>query len=418
MKTRTNRTLRLCGWGILALAVIAVVPAWGAIFTDIVGMPAQRAIERLAAKGIFKLNTDKFNPAGTVPRGEFAVLLARVLGTSGQGVPLPAFKDAAEIPKEMQPAVAVITNLGSVSPVRAEVRKRTVVYVLTTDKPVYGPTDNLEIHFTISNTGTTDVKFEFANSQFFDFVIRNADGADVAQWSLGRAFLPMKEPITLAAGKSFDYVTQWRQLDQNDEPVPPGRYELIATQTTKQDPTTLTLALYRGVLAAYPDNTFRPKADLTRIDLAAVIVRAMGLGEAPSRPPAVSDAAEIPAALRGTVGVAIEKGLLPVPADRSFQPAQSATRADVAWALDKVMDALGRYDFSKGMLKDIRVGTPTLMVVEELNKAQRTFRVARANAVYRNNTVAYLKDLQPGDALLFLKVGDVGDVAYIEATGK
>ena len=118
------------------------------------------------------------------------------------------------------------------------------------------------------------------------------------------------------------------------------------------------------------------------------------------------------------MGVAIEKGLLPVPADRSFQPAQSATRADVAWALDKVMDALGRYDFSKGMLKDIRVGTPTLMVVEELNKAQRTFRVARANAVYRNNTVADLKDLQPGDALLFLKVGDVGDVAYIEATGK
>src|SRR5438128_9108034 len=105
MMTRTNRTLRLCGWGILALAVIAVVPAWGAIFTDIVGMPAQRAIERLAAKGIFKLNTDKFNPAGTVPRGEFAVLLARVLGTSGEGVPLPAFKDAAEIPKEMQPAV-------------------------------------------------------------------------------------------------------------------------------------------------------------------------------------------------------------------------------------------------------------------------------------------------------------------------
>ena len=193
---------------------------------------------------------------------------------------------------------------------------------------------------------------------------------------------------------------------------------MIATQTTKQDPTTLTLALYRGVLPAYSDNTFRPKADLTRIDLAAVMVRAMGLGEVPSRPPAVSDAAEIPAALRGTVGVAIEKGLLPVLPDRSFRPAQAATRADVAWALDKVMDSLGRYDFSKGMLKDIRVGTPTLMVVEELNKAQRTFRVARANAVYRNNTVADLKDLQPGDALLFLKVGDVGDVAYIEATGK
>src|SRR5436309_357328 len=190
MTTRTNRTLRLCGWGTLALAAIAVIPAWGAIFTDIAGVPAQRAIERLAAKGIFKLSTDKFNPAGTVPRGEFAVLLTRVLGVAGQGVPLPAFKDVADIPKEMQPAVAVITNLGSVSPLRAEVRKGAVVYVLTTDKPVYAPTDNLELHFTISNAGTADVKFEFANSQFFDFVIKNADGVDVAQWSLGRACLP------------------------------------------------------------------------------------------------------------------------------------------------------------------------------------------------------------------------------------
>jgi len=418
MKTRMNRTLRLRGWGTLVLVAMIVAPAWGAIFTDIAGLPAQRAIERLAAKGIFKIGTDKFMPAGTVPRGEFAVLLARVLGASGQGVPLPAFKDTAEIPKEMQPAVAAITNLGSVSPVRAEVRKGALVYTLTTDKPVYGPTDNLELRFTISNTGTTDVKFEFANSQFFDFVIKNTDGVEVARWSLGRAFLPMSVPITLAAGKAFDYATQWKQLDQNDEPVPPGRYELIAVQTTKQDPTTLSLALYRGALPAYPDNTFRPKADVSRLDLAAVIVRAMGLGESPAQPPAVSDAAEIPAQSRGTVGVAIEKGLVPIWPDRTFRPAQPATRADVAWALDKVMDQLGRYDFSKGMLKDIRVGTPTLMVIEELNKAQRTFRVARANAVYRNNAVAELKDLHPGDTLLFLKVGDVGDVAYIEAIGK
>src|SRR3989475_6029909 len=293
MRTRTNRTLRLRGWGTLVLVAMFVTPAWGAIFTDIAGLPAQRAIERLAAKGMFKIGTDKFMPAGTVPRGEFAVLLTRVLGASGQGVPLPAFKDAAEIPKEMQPAVAAITNLGSVSPVRAEVRKGTVVYTLTTDKPVYGPTDNLELRFTISNTGTTDVKFEFANSQFFDFIIRNGEGVDVAQWSLGRAFLPVNGLIALAAGESFVYPTQWKQLDQNDEPVPPGRYELIAVQTTKQDPTTLSLALYRGALPAYPDNTFRPKADMSRLELAAVIVRAMGLGESPSRPPAVSDAAEI-----------------------------------------------------------------------------------------------------------------------------
>src|SRR5256712_3576938 len=357
-------------------------------------------------------------PAGTVPRGEFAVLLTRVLGASGQGVPLPAFKDAAEFHKGCKPAGAAFKNWGSVCPGGAEVRKGAVVYTLTTDKPVYGPTDVVELRFTITNTGKENVKFEFVNSQFYDFIIRNGEGVDVAQWSLGRAFLPVNGLIALAAGESFVYPTQWKQLDQNDEPVPPGRYELIAVQTTKQDPTTLSLALYRGALPAYPDNTFRPKADMSRLELAAVIVRAMGLGESPSRPPAVSDAAEIPAQPPGPVGVAIEQGLVPARPDPTFRPAPPATRADVAWALDKVMDQLGRYDFSKGMLKDIRVGTPTLMVIEELNKAQRTFRVARANAVYRNNAVAELKDLQAGDRLLFLKVGDVGDVAYIEAIGK
>src|SRR3989449_7553275 len=312
MKTRTNRTLRLRGWGTLVLVAMIVAPAWGAIFTDIAGLPAQRAIERLAAKGIFKVGTDKFMPAGTVPRGEFAVLLTRVLGASGQGVPLRAFRDAAEMPKEMHRAVAAITNLGSVSPVRAEVRKGAVVYTLTTDKPVYGPTDVVELRFTITNTGKENVKFEFVNSQFYDFIIRNGEGVDVAQWSLGRAFLPVNGLIALAAGESFVYPTQWKQLDQNDEPDPPGRYELIAVQTTKQDPTTLSLALYRGALPAYPDNTFRPKADVSRLDLASVIVRAMGLGESPAQPPAVSDAAEIPAQARGTAGVAIEKGLVPL----------------------------------------------------------------------------------------------------------
>ncbi len=418
MSTRTDRILPLRGWAALVLVAVVVSPAWGAIFTDIAGLPAQRAIERLAAKGIFKIGTDKFNPSGTVPRAEFVVLLTRVLNLSGQGVPLPKFNDAADIPKEAQPAVAAVTNLGTVSPVKAELRKGALVYTLTTDKSVYGPTDVVELHFTITNTGKENVKFEFANSQFYDFIIRSGEGGDMAQWSLGRAFLPVQGPITLAAGKSFEYLTLWKQLDQNDEPVPPGRYELIAIQTTKSDPTTLSVVLYRGVVPGYPDNTFRPKAEVSRMDLASAIVRVMGLGESPSQPPEVSDAAEIPAALRGTVGVAIEKGLVPVLPDRTFRPAQPAARADVAWALDKVMDSLKRYDFSKGMLKDIRVGTPTLMVIEELNKAQRTFRVARTNAVYRNNAVAELKDLQPGDTLLFLKVGDVGDVAYIEATGK
>jgi hypothetical protein len=44
--------------------------------------------------------------------------------------------------------------------------------------------------------------------------------------------------------------------------------------------------------------------------------------------------------------------------------------------------------------------------------------MARAYAVYRNDKLVDLKDLRPGDTVLLLKIGDVGDVAYIEATGR
>ncbi len=417
MRRQIEHRWHLSAWTAVVLVAAVAGTAAGAIFGDVVGLPAQRAIERLAAKGIFKLGDDKFTPAGMLSRADFSVLLTRVLALSGQGVPLPNFKDAAEIPKDAQPAVAAVTNLGTVSPTRAEVRTGPLVYVLATDKTVYGPTDTVQLTFTISNTGKENVKFEFANSQQYDFLIKNGEGAEVARWSLGLAFRPVDGPITLAAGKSFEYHTIWKQLDQNDEPVSPGRYELQAIQTTKSSPTVLSVVLYRGVLPGYADNTFRPKEDVTRVDVAAVIVRVLGWGETPQQSLAVTDVDAIPSALRGVVGVALERGVINALPDRTFRPAQAATRAEIAWALDKVMDTLQRYDFSAGKLKDIRVGTPTLLVVEDLKQAQRTYRVARAHAVYRNNAATELAALKPGDALLFLKVGDVGDVAYIEATG-
>jgi hypothetical protein len=413
--------LRTGAGAVVAAALVAAVAApaaWGAIFTDIVGLPAQRAIERLAARGIFRIPPDgRFHPGGTVSRVEFAVLISRALGLSGQEVDLPAFADAGEIPPDARAAVAAVTNLGTISPPRVEVRKGAVVYTFTTDKTLYGPAESIELKFTITNTGRENVTFEYATSQLYDFIITDARGAEVARWSLGRPFLPLSGPVTLAGGKSFEYTTRWKQLDQNDKPVPPGRYRLTAVQTTVRDPTALSLVLHRGVLPGFADNTFRPRAEITRADLAAVVVRLLGWGETPSRPLGVPDAAEIPEALRGEVGVAVERGLVPLRADGTFGPLRPATRAETAWALDRVMDTLQRYDFSRGTLKDIRVGVPTLMVVEDAARAQRTYRVARAHAVYRNNAPAQLGDLRPGDQLLFLKIGDVGDVAYIEATG-
>ncbi len=414
------------GTVLVAVVTIATVilPAWGAIYSDIQGDPAQRAIERLTAKGILRASADgKFNPTGPVLRSEFAILLGRGLGLTAQGT-LTEFKDAAEIPREAVPGVLALLNTGTVSPQKAELKKGGLIYTLMADKGVYGPTDEVILKFTIENTSNEDVLFDYANTQFYDFIIRSLDTQEeVARWSIGQTFRPMTEPFRLAAGQKFEFPQpkgiKWKQLNQNDRPIQSGRYEILAVQPTKTNPTSLAIIFNKGLMLGYPDHTWRPKQPVTRAEAAALVVRAMGLGELPANVALpVPDAADIPEGLRGAVGMAIDKKIMPPTAQRTFLPARLVTRSELAWALDILMDLGKRYDFSKGLLKDIAVGNPTLIVIEDDRKAFRTFRMARAYAVYRNDKLVDLKDLRPGDTLLLLKVGDVGDVAYIEATGR
>ncbi len=170
-------------------------------------------------------------------------------------------------------------------------------------------------------------------------------------------------------------------------------------------------------MPVFPDNTFRPRAEFTRAEMAATVVRAMGINES-STLPNITDASEIPVALRGAVATALEKRIVLIGPDRAFHPARPATRADVAIALDVLMDSLKRYNFQKGTLKDPVTGNPPQIAIEDDRKTLRVYRVARNHALYRNDRPAELRDLKPGDALLFLNLGDVGDVVYIEATGR
>jgi hypothetical protein len=416
-----NRFVR--AWVLLTILALAAAPAWGAIFSDIQGLPAQRAIERLTAKGIFPFPgvrgaPDKFNPAGPVTRADFASLLVQAIGLDTTGIALPKFRDAAEIPQNQQSAIAAITSLGSVSPQKVELKRGSLVYTLATDKTVYAPGDMILITFTIQNATNQDVQFEHANSQLYDFIIRSSEGQEVAKWSLGRAFIPVQQPVTLAAERKFEWKTQWKQIDQSDDPVDPGRYEIIAIHTTKATPTSISLFYNKGVMSALAENNFRPKQEVTRLELATVVARAIGLADARPASLNATDGEAIPAAARGTVAAALEKGIITLVGNREFRPNQKATRGELAQALDQVMITLNRYNFTKGTLKDPITGNPPQISIEDERRSLRVFRVARVHAVYRNDRPAELRDLRPGDALSFLNRGDVGDVAYIEATAR
>lgn len=267
-----------------------------------------------------------------------------------------------------------------------------------------------------------DVQFEYATTQFHDFVIRDQDGNEVARWSLNRPFQAVERPIPLAANQSMLFNTRWRQLDQNDQPVRPGRYTLSAVQTIKEDPVTLSITFQRGMISAYPDNTFRPRQPVTRADLAVFMVRGMGLeAEALRRANEtllVADAREIPAEARGSVVVAIDRKMIAPLPDNTFQPTRTATRGEAIIALNVLMEALNRYNYVVGTLREVRGGPPPVVVVEDEQKQIRTHRVAVVSAIYRNDQTVLLLQLRAGDQLKMLKPTEAGEVMYVEATGR
>ena len=267
-----------------------------------------------------------------------------------------------------------------------------------------------------------DAWFDYGTTQFHDFIIKDTEGNEIARWSLGRPFVPVDRPVPLAANQAITYATRWRQLDQNDQPVRPGRYELVAMQTTKEAPTTLSIAFQRGLISAFDDNTFRPRQSVTRAELAVFMVRSLGLeSEAVRRandPLQVADARDIPAEARGSVVLAIERRVVPSLSDNTFRPTRTANRGEAVFALNVFMESLGRYDYVTATLREVRGGPPPVVVVEGADRQIRSHRVAVVSAIYRNDASVLLLQLRPGDQLKMLRPTDAGEIMYIEATAR
>jgi hypothetical protein len=281
---------------------------------------------------------------------------------------------------------------------------------------VYGIDDPVDLTFTIANTGKQDMKFEFPTTQYYDFVIRRGEN-ELAKWSLGQTFVANPAPLFLAAGKSMSFSTRWLQKDQDSRAVGPGTYTILAIFPLKDKPVTVTLEFQKGILTAFPDNTFRPQAQVTRAEFAALLVRAMGLqGEATQKSQAqlsVSDAADVPPQLHGYVAAAIDHRLLAV-TDNAFRPNAPATRAEAAGALAAIMEAQGRFNYVKGTLAAVSKSDIT---VANAQKAVTSYALTPQVAVYRNNKPVPASDLKANDQILLLLTGPRGRAGYIEATG-
>lgn len=91
-----------------------------------------------------------------------------------------------------------------------------------------------------------------------------------------------------------------------------------------------------GIIAGYPDGTFKPNANTTRAEFVAMLVRALGLEQDAAAANAFKDAAKVNWA-RGAIGAAYKAGLIVGYADGTFEASQQITKAEVAVILSRVI---------------------------------------------------------------------------------
>jgi len=413
-----QRVVAVAAATLAAAVCAAVVPAQGAVFSDIQGDPNQRGIEKLTIAGVVGGYPDgTFKPGQPITRLAAVTALAKGLDVKGTGA-IPSYKDLAEIPEEVRPAISALLNTGAVAQQKAEVRKGDLLYTLATDKAVYGIEDPVDLTLTVTNTGKEDLKFLFPTTQQYDFIVKRGE-TEIAKWSLGQTFIQGGLDLILAPGKSFTFNTRWLQKDQDNHFVPPASYDIIGILTAKDHGGTVALQFQKGLLSTFSDNTFRPNGQVSRAEFAALLVRALGRqGEATqktSAPLSIKDAAEVPPTVHGYVAVAIDQKIMPPSADGLFRPNAPTTRGEAAGALAAVMNSLNRFNYVKGKFVSI---TQTDITVSIEAQAVQSYALTPQIAIYRNDKVATPGDLKLNDQVLMLLTGPRGRAGYIEATGQ
>ncbi|WP_224753619.1 S-layer homology domain-containing protein [Paenibacillus terricola] len=126
------------------------------------------------------------------------------------------------------------------------------------------------------------------------------------------------------------------------------------------------------------------------------------------------DAKQIPAGSVGYVQVALEKGIITGYNDNTFRPNQQVTRAELAALLDRTDSQLPNQDDTAvtGTLK-ASVSNNSLTVVKA-DKTEKSLSIDPNVFIFRDNKKAALSDLKAGDEVLVRTYN--GKVIFVEVT--
>lgn len=126
------------------------------------------------------------------------------------------------------------------------------------------------------------------------------------------------------------------------------------------------------------------------------------------------DAASIPAAYVGYVAVAVEKGLVKGYEDNTFQPFKAVKRAEMATFLGRTDENIPPQHADKDEVEGKFVSATATTVTVERHGQQATYTLASTCSIYLNDQPATLTDLTAGDKVE-LELDAQGKVIFIDA---
>ena len=169
-----------------------------------------------------------------------------------------------------------------------------------------------------------------------------------------------------------------------------------------------------GIVSGFPDGTFRPSKDISRAEMTTILMRTIKLGDkmdSLDQPePSFIDVGDEHWASR-SIEIANTLGVLPVHFGVVFDPELPATRAETAHMIKSLID-LRIYE-GKLAKVDNHEGTLT---VTTLGGTEQQLTMAFDTAVYRNNVEADLDRLLRGDEV-YIVSDAFGEPRFVKARG-
>ncbi|MGE5588970.1 MAG: S-layer homology domain-containing protein [Clostridia bacterium] len=194
-------------------------------------------------------------------------------------------------------------------------------------------------------------------------------------------------------------------------PTGEPRFADIKDNWAKAYVTALTEA---GIISGYPDGTFRPERHITRAEMVTMLVRVAKLAdkmdslEEPE--PSFTDVPPDHWAFRA-VETAHALDILPVHFGVVFEPDAATTRAETAWMVKSLIDLR----ITEGKLASVDAHKGTLTVTTPGNTEQ-TITCGLDTRIYRNTVATSLDKLLRGDDV-YVVADAAGEPKFIKARG-